>query len=89
MHHLFAFPNHEGVEEVRDGLRIVGARAAAQDQRVLPLPIPRVQRDAAQFEHREHRGVAELELQGEPDHVEGAERRAAFDGEQRLPLRLQ
>src|SRR5439155_27014111 len=44
---------------------------------------------AAELEHRQHGRVAELELQGESDDVEGGQRSAALDRKQWLALRLE
>ena len=83
VHHLLALADDEGVEEVGDGLGVVGAGAAAEHQRILAPAVLRVQGDASEVQHRQHGGVAELELEGEPEDVEGRERRAALDREER------
>ena len=83
MNDLFAFADDEGIEEVRHRLGVVGAGPAAQDERILAAAILGEERDGAQLEHRQHGRVAELELQGESDDVEGPHRGAALDGKER------
>src|SRR5206468_3402988 len=49
---------------------ILGARAAADDERMIERAVARKKRDAAQVQHREQVGVADLVLQAEADYIE-------------------
>ena len=86
---FFALSYDERIEEVGDRLRVVRARPATQHERVVAAALAREERHASQFEHREHRRVAKLELKRESEHVERRCRRAALDREERQPLRAQ
>ncbi len=83
--HLLAVAHREAVEEVGHRLGVEGARSAAHHQRIVLAALGRQQRDAGQVQHGQHAGVGQLELERHPEHVEGADRRARLEREEREP----
>ena len=69
---LLAVADDEEVDERGQHLRVLRARAAGDDQRMVERAVLAVQRNAAQVEHGQDVGVADLVLQAEADQVEVA-----------------
>ncbi len=67
---FFAFADDHGVEEGAHRFRVVAARAAGDDQRVLGAAVGGAQGEAAKVEHRQHVGIELLVGQAEADDVE-------------------
>ena len=62
---------------------ILRAGTAGDDERMIERAILAVQRDAAEVEHGQDVGVADLVLQAEADQVEVAQRREGFQAVER------
>ena len=67
---LLAVADDEQVDERGEQLRVLRARAAGDDQRIVERAVLGVQRDAAQVEHRQDVRVADLVLEAEAEDVE-------------------
>ena len=80
---LLAVADDEEVDERGEQLRVLGARAAGDDQRMVEGAVLAVQRDAAEVEHGQDVGVADLVLQAEADQVELAQRREGLQAVER------
>jgi hypothetical protein len=86
---LLAVAEDDDVEEVGDGLRVVGAVAARDDQRVLGPAIGGSHGHAGEVHAVQQVGVGELRRQVERQQVEGAGGTVGVDAEQRHPGRPQ
>ena len=75
--YLFPVPDHETVDERRQGLRVHRAETARDHDRIV----------LAEVDHREHVGVRELVLEREADQIELPGRRARLERVERQPLR--
>ena len=78
-----AVAGDEQIDERRDRLGILRARAAGDDQRMLHRAIDAAQRNAAQVEHRQDVAGADFVLQREAEDVELVERRERFEAVER------
>ena len=76
--HLLALTDVEEVEEIRHGLGVIGAGAAADDQGAVLAAVSRAEGDLCQLQHIEDGGVAHLILEGEAQEVEVHDRVAAL-----------
>ena len=68
-----AVADHEQVDERREQLGVLGARAAGDHQRVVRAAVLGVERDPAQVEHRQHVRVADLVLERKAQDIEPAQ----------------
>ena len=68
--HLLALTDVEEVEEIRHGLGVVGAGAAADDEGTVLAAVSRAEGDFCQLQHIQHGGVAHLVLEGEAQEIE-------------------
>ena len=80
---LLAVADDEQVDERRQHFRVLRAGAAGDDERMVERAVLAVQRDAAEVEHGQDVGVADLVLQAEADQVEVAQRREGFQAVER------
>ena len=78
----FAVAQREKIDERRERLGIIGAGAAAHDERAVRT-IGSAQRDAGQIERGQYVGIAHFILKRNAQYVELLNRRAGFDREQR------
>ena len=78
-----AVADDEQVDERREQLGVLGARAAGDDQRVVRPAVLGVQRDPAQVEHRQDVRVADLVLEREAQDVEPVQRRERLQAVER------
>ena len=76
---VLPLPDREHVEKVRDRLGVIGAGAAADDDRVFLAAIAAVKRDAREVEHVQGGRVAHLVLQRHPDDIEIGQGVAALE----------
>ncbi len=81
-----AVADHEQVDERREQLGVLRARAAGDHQRVVRTAVLGVERDAPQVEHRQHVRVADLVLEREAQDVEPAERRERLQAVERQAM---
>lgn len=65
---------HDGVEKIRQRLRVEGTRSAGDDQRGVATALGGAHGNAPEVEHGKHVGVRQLVLQREADDIEGVER---------------
>jgi hypothetical protein len=88
-HHLLAVPQDGGVDEVDQRLRVVGAVAAHQHERVLRATVGGQDRDPGEVEALEQVRVDEFGRQVEGQHVEVARRTVRVEREQGQALTAQ
>ena len=79
----FAVSNGKRVDEMIQRLRIERARAARNDDRIVPGAVLAVQRNAGQIEELQDVGIAHLILQRNAQHVKAADWRARLQRKQR------
>ena len=84
-----AVAEDEQVDEGGEQLGVLGAGPAGDHQRVVRPAVLGVERDAAEVEHRQDVGVADLVLEREAQHVEPAQRREGFEAVERQASRAQ
>ena len=80
---LLAVADDEQVDERGEQLRVLRPGPAGDDQRMVERAVLAVQRNAAQVEHRQDVGVADLVLQAEAEQVELAQRRERLQAVER------
>ena len=82
-HHLLAVTDLEHIDKVRERLRIVGARTAADDDVLQSGAVLGIDRHAAEIQHVQNVGERQLILQGKADHVKLAQCIAALQSVER------
>ena len=80
---LLAVAEHEEIEEVGDRLRVVYARAAADDEGLLVRALRRMERQPCEVEHVERVRDKEFVLQREAEDVEGGNLPEGFERKER------
>ena len=83
MNRVFRIADQKGIHEGRQRLRIGGAGAAGQYQRIPRTALGLTHREARQVQHRQDIRVGELGLQREADDVELPGGSPALEGEER------
>ena len=85
---LLAVADHEGVNEIRQGLGVEGAGPAGHHDGIPLSALLPQKRYAAELQHGQDVGIAHFILQGEAHHVKFIQGAAVFQGKQRYVFLL-